>query len=127
MQTSQRRCMDSRTHSNWAGVVPTHFSTDVRGYLDRIYPHSWIGRYGPVTWAPRSPDINPMDFFQWRYMKSRVYDTRVTSDFDLVARIVEAVARVRDTPDQFERVRGSMYRRCEVCIVVGGRNFEHFL
>ncbi|GBL90862.1 hypothetical protein AVEN_27976-1 [Araneus ventricosus] len=119
--------MDSRNHSNWAGLVCTNFSTDVRGYRDRIYPHRWIGRCGTITWTPRSPDINPRDIFLWRYMKSRAYDTRVTSDFDLVARIVEAVARVRDTPDQFERVRGSMYRRCEVCILAAGRNFEHFL
>ncbi len=60
-------------------------------------------------------------------MKSMVYETTVTSDMDLVARIVEAVARVRDTPAHFGRVRESMRRRYEACIMAKGRNFEHIL
>ena len=41
-------------------------------------------------------------------MKSMVYETLVTSDMDLIARIAEEAARVRDTLGQFERIRESM-------------------
>lgn len=107
--------------------APAHFSHSVREYLDRTYPDRWIGRGGPVRWPPRSPDLTPLDFYLWGYMKSMIYEIPVTSDTDLVARIVEAAARIRDTPAHFERLRESMRRRCEACIVANGRNFEHFL
>ena len=56
-----------------------------------------------------------------------MYETPVISSEDLVARVVEAAARVRDRPGLFERVRQSMIRRCEACIVADGKNFEHLL
>jgi len=46
---------------------------------------------------------------------------------DLIARIVDVSHRVRETPKVFERVRQSMLRRCQFCLDVGGRNFEHLL
>ena len=48
-------------------------------------------------------------------MKSMVYETPVTSDMELIARITEAAARVRNIPGQFERICESMpmRRRCE--------------
>jgi len=53
--------------------APPHFTTDVRRFLDRIFPGRWIGRGGPIRWAPRSPDLTPLDFFLWDYLKSIVY------------------------------------------------------
>ena len=43
--------------------APSHFSSDVRQYLDNHFPNRWIGRGGPIRWAPRSPDLTPLDFF----------------------------------------------------------------
>ena len=43
--------------------APAHFSTDVRHYLDNHFPKRWIGSGGPIRWAPRSPDLTPLDFF----------------------------------------------------------------
>ncbi|PNF27274.1 hypothetical protein B7P43_G05160, partial [Cryptotermes secundus] len=31
-----------------------------------------IGRGGPVTWSPRSPDLTPLDYFLWGYVKNSV-------------------------------------------------------
>ena len=53
--------------------------------------------------------------------------TPVTSSEDLVARVVEAGAPVRERPKLFESVRQSMILRCEACIVADGKNLEHFL
>jgi hypothetical protein len=43
--------------------APAHFCRVVRGYLDEHYPHWWIGQGGLVAWPPRSPDLNPLDFY----------------------------------------------------------------
>ena len=37
---------------------------------------TWIGRRGAQEWPPRSPDLNPLDFFYWGYLKSKVYINR---------------------------------------------------
>ena len=50
-----------------------HFSTDVRQYLDNHFPNRWIGRGAPIRWAPRSPDLTPLDFFLWGHVKSNIY------------------------------------------------------
>ena len=43
--------------------APPHFALDVRNHLNRRFGHRWIGRGGPIPWPPRSPDLNPLDFF----------------------------------------------------------------
>ena len=42
-----------------------HHSREVRAFLDEQLPDRWIGRRGPVEWAPCSPDLTPYDFFLW--------------------------------------------------------------
>lgn len=56
-------------------------------------------------------------FYLWGHTKSVVYQTPVTSDIDLVARIVEDVC---DTPAHFVRVHKSVRRRCDTCIAANG-------
>jgi hypothetical protein len=44
--------------------TPPHIHRDVN-YLNNEYGNKWIGRNGPVMWPPRSPDLNPLDFYFW--------------------------------------------------------------
>ncbi|CAF2718371.1 unnamed protein product [Rotaria sp. Silwood2] len=41
----------------------SHFSNDVRAWLHENIDGRWIGRGGAISWAPRSPDLTPLDFF----------------------------------------------------------------
>jgi hypothetical protein len=107
--------------------APAHFSRAVRDYLDQTYPGRWIGKGGPVAWPPRSPDLTSLDFFLWGHVKSLVYATPVETVEDLTARIFNACEVVQHTPGIFERVRQSMVRRCNACIELGSRHFEHLL
>ena len=61
----------------------------MRNHLNVTYPNRWIGRGGPVPW---SPDLAPLDYFQWGSMKSVVYGTPVTPEEDLIARVHGAIA-----------------------------------
>jgi len=56
-----------------------HFSLITRQYLNDHFPGKWIGRNGPVEWPPRSPDLNPIDFYLWGHVKSEVFSTPVTN------------------------------------------------
>ena len=53
--------------------APPHFALSVRAWLDGNFAGRWIGRRGAIDWAPRSPDLTPMDFFFWGYVKDLVY------------------------------------------------------
>ncbi|GBP65319.1 hypothetical protein EVAR_48026_1 [Eumeta japonica] len=48
---------------------PAHYDTRVRDHLNNIFPARWIGRLGPILWPPRSPDLNPLDFYYWGVFK----------------------------------------------------------
>ena len=37
--------------------TPPHWGSDVNRFLDATFSSRWIGRYGPIPWLPRSPDI----------------------------------------------------------------------
>lgn len=107
--------------------APAHFAIAVRHLLDDRYPNRWIGRGGPISWPPRSPDMAPLDFYLWGHLKSLVYETPVPSQQELIGRIIDGCARISETPGIFERVRQSLRRRLRACIAADGRNFEHLL
>jgi hypothetical protein len=46
-------------------LAPPHYTRHVREYLDESFPNCWLGHGGPVAWAPRSPDLTPMDYYLW--------------------------------------------------------------
>ncbi|KAJ4427702.1 hypothetical protein ANN_25354 [Periplaneta americana] len=107
--------------------APAHFSRTARRYLDRRFPDRWVGGGGPIAWPPRSPDLNPLDFYLWGHLKSLVYSSPVPDLESLRNRIVACSEDIRNTPGVWDRVRRSMRHRCEVCIQAGGEHFEHLL
>ena len=52
------------------GASP-HRGKKVQKYLKKKFGDRFIDK---KTWPPRSPDLNPCDFFLWGYLKSRVYN-----------------------------------------------------
>ncbi|KAJ4430533.1 hypothetical protein ANN_19121 [Periplaneta americana] len=78
--------------------APAHFSRTARRYLDRRLPDRWIGRGGPIAWPPRSPDLNPLDFYLWGHLKSLVYSSPVPDLESLRNRIVACSEDIRNTP-----------------------------
>ena len=43
--------------------APPHYARTVRNYLGEVFNKRWISRGGPIEWTPRSPDLNPLDFY----------------------------------------------------------------
>ena len=77
------------------GAAP-HWGSHVRRFLDAAFPNRWIGRDGPTPWPPRSPDITPLDFFLWGYVKDKVFSTPVPDIANLKARITDAFATITE-------------------------------
>lgn len=102
-----------------------HFARLVRTYLDLVFPNRWIGRLGPISWPPRSPDLTPLDYFLWGFLKEKVFRTVPENLQEMQDRILENCL----LPDQemFGRVRNSFENRILMCLHEGGKQFEHLL
>jgi hypothetical protein len=52
--------------------APAHSARTIMDFLDKVLPGKWIGRGGPLSWPARSPDLTPMDFGLWGYVRPLV-------------------------------------------------------
>jgi inhibitor of nuclear factor kappa-B kinase subunit alpha len=94
--------------------APCHYAVIVRDYLDRSFPSRWIGCGGTQPWAASSPDLTPLDFFAWGFIKSKVYTGRRIGDLaELRYRIVNAVQNI--TPQMLESVFRKTIYHFELC------------
>ena len=73
-------------------MVPRRIPLDVHSESCRTcVPSHVISLRGDIGWPPRSPDLNPCDFFLWGYVKSKVYEHRPSTLEHLKAAITEEI------------------------------------
>ena len=72
-----------------------------------------------------SHDLSPLDFFQWNYVKEKVFSTRPSSIDNLKIAISEAFALIDQ--DTLSAVTANFEKRVELCIKQRGGHFEHLL
>lgn len=107
--------------------APRHYARNVREHLNQRLGDKWIGRGGPITWPPRSPDLNPIDFFVWGYYKELVYSKESRSLEELKRKLNEAERTIKNNRTAFSRLKENFFRRCRLCIEQEGRYFENWL
>jgi len=68
------------------------------------------------------------DFCLWGWMKSEVYQEKVNTRNELVARIMNSAAVIKqERQDDLSRATRTVAKRVEKCIEVDGGIFEHLL
>lgn len=102
--------------------APAHWSRAVRNFLDVWRRDRWIGRGGPISWPPRSPDITPCDFFFWGFIKDRVYSERIRDVDHLRERIINACNEV--TPEMLRNTWRELRLRLQTLQENGGHHVE---
>ena len=102
--------------------APPHWGLRVRALLDREFPNKWIGRGGPISWPARSPDITPLDFFFWGYVKDRVFQTPINDLDELKEKITTVVNQVNRV--MLINSWGELHKRLEWLLKNGGRHIE---
>ena len=105
--------------------APAHFSTDVRQYLNNHFPDRWIGRGSPIRWAPRSPDLTPLDFYLWGHPKNNIYKSPTKDMDELKRRINKEINSI--SKETLSDVFSNIVKRMDLCISVDGNHFEHLL
>jgi len=67
------------------------------------------------------------DFCLWGWVKNEVYKEKVNTRDELVARITNSAALIKqESQDDLRRVTRTIAMRAEKCIEVDGGIFEHF-
>lgn len=105
--------------------APAHYSLEVRTWLNQKFPGKWIGRRGAIEWAPRSPDLTPLDFFLWGYLKQKVFKTPVKDLTELRQRITEQIQLIE--PDTLKSVFLNIEKRLVLIQENNGAHIEQLL
>ena len=103
--------------------APAHRIVIVRDRLQELFPNRVVGLGHQLEWPLRSPDLTPLDFFLWGYLKQKVYRTDPANLADLQNRITREVQALRRTRMGRRAVQG-MVRRARRCIELDGGQVE---
>ena len=72
--------------------------------------------------------LTPSDLRLWGWMNSEVYKEKVNTRNEMVARIMNSAALIRqERQDDLRRATRTLAERVEKCTEVGGGIFEHLL
>ena len=95
-----------------------HYHRKVQEFLDTTFSGRWLGCCGPLVWAPRSPDLTPLDFFAWGHLKNAVYERKLVTIDDLINFINEEAHKI--TTNMCQKVIQCFHRRLHTCVKNGG-------
>jgi hypothetical protein len=107
--------------------APPHSSRQARELLQQRYGQRVIANNGPVNWPARSPDLTPMDYFLWGWMKSQVYTTKPRTREELLDKIMRSAELVKRNPAIIRAATNSLVARARLCRQNHGNHFENFL
>lgn len=103
--------------------APAHRARAVMQRLRQLFPRRLVCLGEPQEWPPRSPDLTPLDFFLWGYLKAKVYTTVPANLQDLEARITREIVALRRTR-MVRRSVEAMRGRAQKCLQLNGTQVE---
>ena len=104
-----------------------HTAANSRQWLAENFGQRVISHKTEFEWAPHSPDLNPLDFFLWGYLKDCVYRESPGTITELKTSIISHVQRIRLDHELFARVIEDFKRRVGACLTRRGGHIEHLL
>lgn len=106
--------------------APPHNAGIVSNYLQLTFPGRWIANNGAVRWPARSPDLTPLDYFLWGYLKDKVYVRPLVDVEDLKTRIRDECRNISEETLRNVTTR-ELLHRAECCLEANGGHFEHLI
>ena len=106
------------------GAAP-HVARHALQWIANHFGHNTISRNTRYRWSANSPDLSPLDFHLWGFLKDGLRGQDFESLGDLKAAIVNAVRAVPQ--QQCRRVIEHFTRRLKKCIERNGSHIEHVI
>jgi hypothetical protein len=105
------------------GATP-HTSRNSLAWLQQHFPGRHVSSKTTIPWAPHSPDLSPLDYMLWGYLKSKVYVNKPDTIQSLKAAIKKEMQRV--SVAMIDRtIEDLQHTRLPSIIQRSGRHFEH--
>lgn len=120
-QLREHPAYSSRTWFQQDGAT-CHTARATMDQLRELFPQKLISRFGDIAWPPRSPDLTPMDFFLWGYLKSKVYVNTPRNIAELKQNIQQEIRDIE--PAMLRRVMQNAMNRFRECVLRNGRHLE---
>ncbi|GFV41133.1 DUF4817 domain-containing protein [Trichonephila clavipes] len=102
----------------------SHTANPVKAFLIQT-ENRIVSRCCRYPWPPRSPDLTPVDFWLWGYLKSRVYLSGPPSLSELKDVIRREVSSIH--PGMLHSAVAGFVTRLECLLPCGGGHVEHIL
>lgn len=115
---------NSRTWFQQDGAT-CHTSNDSMEVVNELFPNKVISRRGNLNWPPRNPDLSPLDYFAWGYLKSKVYQNNPTNLTQLKQNIRSEMAAISIAMCQ--RVIANLRSRLEECQQRNGHHLDNII
>ena len=106
------------------GASP-HVSGKALQWINDHFPDRRISRRTDCPWSANSPDLNPLDFHLWGYLKDKLCGKVFRDTHELKEAICAETYRV--SRDQCERVIDHFVLRVQKCIDMKGGHLEHVI
>ena len=103
-----------------------HTTRENLRYLEEFYDDRIISLRANPEWPPRSPDLTPLDFSVFGWMKDSIYKNRVHTLeelMDKITRFCNENLNEEVLQDIFENKK----RRVALCLRENGQHFQHLL
>ena len=99
-----------------------HTARSCMEWLKNRYSGKLISHRSEFPWPARSPDLSPLDYFLWGFLKDKVFSIAPSEISDLkttVRSVIEAI-----DSGTLQTVIANFAIRIEKCIVAMGGHFE---
>uniref|UniRef100_A0A0K0EGX0 DDE_3 domain-containing protein n=1 Tax=Strongyloides stercoralis TaxID=6248 RepID=A0A0K0EGX0_STRER len=102
--------------------APPHQAKETIELLKTVFGNRIISQNCDFKWPARSPDLTPMNFFLWGYLKDRVYKNRPKTLDNLKYNIDNKIMGIGE--DTLKRVMQAMLDRAMKCKEAGGKHLD---
>lgn len=119
----RRRGIHERSHLQQDGA-PSHTAHIIRTFLNDNFPNRWVGKFGPIQWPARSPDLTSCDNALWGIIKKCVLAEKARSTLDLKQAIRNAFANFK--MESLPKIHARTFRRLQLCIDIEGLQVDPY-
>lgn len=104
---------ENNFHNIWfqQDGCPAHNTREVRDFLSNVFGNNVISNSGSVPWPARSPDITPLDFYLWGFIKNEVYQFDPPENVNVLEeRVRNVLASINN--HTLRRVTNTVFKKC---------------
>lgn len=102
--------------------APPHIANPVKDFLRNQFGDDIISRHFPHAWPPRSPDLNPCDYFLWGCLKHRVFLRQPRTLTELRTAIEIEIGTI--TRETLAKVVDNLFDRLMSVLATNGKHIE---